>query len=81
MSNRRRTLKASFNAKSADGRVFKVNVYDIHDLHPMGTAWIDMGEECMLSNGTPVNRFEKGRYEALFPTGNVELTSDDPNAL
>ena len=74
----------SFVARDEDGREYTIHIltYTVNVGNRSGPNAEREGMTSSLrtSDGQPVNRLEKGKYEMLHPIRNVRLTSDDPNA-
>lgn len=75
-------LASSFSAKSAEGEVFKILVYqDEITVQTRRGVMSDPGMRSLrLESGEAVNRIDRGVYE-LPMRGHERLTSDDPMAV
>jgi len=68
---RRKTSTGSFVATDDLGRKFTVHIYK---------KLISGEHNLRLSDGTHVNRLDKGQYEVVQSNGRLQLRSDHPEA-
>ena len=74
----------SFVARDETGREYTIHILtytvNVGNRSDPNAEREGMTSSLRTSDGQPVNRLAKGKYEMLHPIRNVRLTSDDPNA-
>ncbi len=79
----RKRLTQTFTAQSKDGHEFVIHVYtesynasttDASGMEPTGRS------DFRTSDGKRVNHEGKGKYVIFGPSGEIPVTSDDPDA-
>lgn len=72
----------SFLAKHSSGKRYRINIFTdfIQGENSDGTLEVTGLKSLRLDDGSHVNRLGKGRYSILSAFGEIEVTSDEPNA-
>jgi hypothetical protein len=74
----------SFVARDEEGREYTIHILtytvSVGNRSDPNAEREGMTSSLRTSDGQPVNRLAKGKYEMLHPVRNVRLTSEDPNA-